>query len=79
MSRRMRQRYRRAHALHLTAEGRRMLETATHIAGSYEEQLCARLSPKERESLLALLRKLAEGQELPVGVHPGLVADPGAR
>jgi DNA-binding MarR family transcriptional regulator len=62
---------RRAHALHLTAKGRRLYDKALEIATSYEEQLCAGLNERERDQLLALLRKLAsEGG--PPGSHPGL-------
>jgi DNA-binding MarR family transcriptional regulator len=66
---------RRAHALHLTAKGHRMLEKATAIATKYEERLCSQLSLEERATLLALLHKLAAAQDLPLGVHPKLVAD----
>ena len=66
---------RRAHALHLTAKGHRMLEKATVLATAYEEKLCADLTSRERETLLDLLRKVAAGQDLPIGVHPKLVAD----
>jgi DNA-binding MarR family transcriptional regulator len=62
---------RRAHALHLTARGRKLYEQAREIATDYEDHLCAALSERERDQLLDLLRKLAsEGG--PPGSHPGL-------
>jgi DNA-binding MarR family transcriptional regulator len=65
---------RRAHALYLTAEGRRLLDEGRRLAMENEQRFCAPLQPAERRQLLELLRRLAADQELPVGVHPGLVA-----
>lgn len=66
---------RRAHAVYLTAAGKQVLEQAFAVATEYEDRLCAGLSAEERATLLALLRKLAADQDLPIGVHPGLVED----
>lgn len=62
---------RRAHALHLTPRGRKVYEQALEIATAYEENLCAGLSQREHDHLLALLRKLASAGG-PPGSHPGL-------
>lgn len=63
---------RRAHALHLTADGCRLLDRALQAAAEHENELCADLDPSERRQLAALLRRLAAGQDLPIGTHPGL-------
>jgi DNA-binding MarR family transcriptional regulator len=63
---------RRAHALHLTAKGRKLYDKAREIATAYEEQLCGALSPHERDELLCLLHKLATAGGGPAGSHPGL-------
>jgi DNA-binding MarR family transcriptional regulator len=63
---------RRAHALHLTPRGRKLYERALEIATAYEDHLCEGLSEREREALLALLRKLAMTCGAPSGSHPGM-------
>ena len=63
---------RRVNALHLTAAGRRLLQQATKIASTWEDHLCGSLDEGERETLLALLQRLALDLDLPLGVHPGL-------
>ncbi len=63
---------RRAHALFLTAKGRRVYEKALEIATAYEDGLCAGLTDRERDHLLALLRKLASASGHPPGSHPGM-------
>jgi DNA-binding MarR family transcriptional regulator len=61
---------RRVFALHVTPEGERMLgEVAARVARR-EKRLFASLSADERETLAALLRKIAEDQQLEPGVHP---------
>jgi DNA-binding MarR family transcriptional regulator len=65
---------RRAHALRLTGEGRRMLDRLTQVSADHEEQLCAGLTQAERRRLAALLSQVAARQGLPTGVHPA-VAD----
>jgi DNA-binding MarR family transcriptional regulator len=67
---------RRANALHLTAAGKRMLARAKTIAGDWEDRLCAGLNAQERAALLDLLRRVADGHDLPIGVHPGLARPP---
>jgi DNA-binding MarR family transcriptional regulator len=63
---------RRAHALHLTAKGRKLYDKALDIATAYEERITAGLTEREREQLLGLLRKLAVADHSPVGSHPGM-------
>lgn len=49
---------RRAHAVHLTDAGRRVLEQARAAADGVEEGLLAALAPEERATLHALLKRL---------------------
>ena len=72
VERRRNPRDRRAHALHLTAKGRRVYDEALEIATAYEERLCAGLSERERAQLLGLLHKLAAAEHTPAGSHPGM-------
>jgi DNA-binding MarR family transcriptional regulator len=64
---------RRVNTVHLTAEGRRLLDRASVVAGGWERALCAPLTEAERETLLALLQRVAAEQHLPIGVHPTLM------
>jgi DNA-binding MarR family transcriptional regulator len=68
---------RRAYALYLTANGRTTLDRARQVAMENEQRFCAPLEPAEREQLLDFLRRLAAGQGLRSGVHPGLAAPAG--
>jgi DNA-binding MarR family transcriptional regulator len=63
---------RRAHALHLTDEGRHVLREGERRAAEFEERICAGLTGAEREQLLALLQRVAASQGIPVGHHPGM-------
>jgi DNA-binding MarR family transcriptional regulator len=63
---------RRIRALHLTRQGRGLLERAAKIAVDYEGRLCADLASDEREQLIDLLQKLQPGLIELRGVHPGL-------
>jgi DNA-binding MarR family transcriptional regulator len=65
---------RRAHALYLTADGRRLLDRLMQVSAEHEAQLCAGLSDSERRLLITLLSQIAAEQGLPTGVHPGLAA-----
>src|SRR5215471_1233059 len=65
---------RRANALYLTPKGKRVLGDARRLAMDNEREFTAPLKPEEREQLLRLLRRLAAEQDLPIGVHPGLIA-----
>ncbi|HEY0783243.1 MAG TPA: MarR family transcriptional regulator [Thermoanaerobaculia bacterium] len=62
---------RRTHALHLTVGGREMLSTIGRLAREHQDALCAALTAEERETLAALLRRIADQQGLTAGVHPG--------
>jgi len=50
---------RRKHAIHLTAEGRRMLDRAQAVANETAKQILAPLDAGEVQELRRLLRKLA--------------------
>jgi len=63
---------RRTNALFLTEKGRRMLNTIGRIARDHQNSLLSPLSVSERDELTALLRRIAEAQNLTPGVHPGL-------
>lgn len=65
---------RRARALHLTVDGRALLETAYAAAVAFEGDVCAGLKKGEREQLLALLSTVVESLGLPPGVHAANMA-----
>ena len=65
---------RRAHALYLTGDGRRLLDQLMQVSADHEAQLCAGLTQTERHRLLDLLSRVAAEQGLPTGVHPGVAA-----
>ena len=69
---------RRAHAVVLTASGRRLLDQAVQIAIGIEQELCADLQPPQRDDLLRLLARLRTGDREHPGVHPGLSGTPPA-
>jgi DNA-binding MarR family transcriptional regulator len=60
---------RRAHALHLTDQGRDMLARAMTAAVALENELCADLDAPEREQLLDLLLRVAPQLGLRPGTH----------
>ncbi len=62
---------RRNYAISLTDEGRRLLAQLGRVARQHEQAITAALNDNERAQLLTLLRRLAEEQNLPPGVHPG--------
>jgi DNA-binding MarR family transcriptional regulator len=62
---------RRNYAISLTAEGRRALAELAGVAREHELAIAAALDDDERAQLLALLRRLADQQDLSPGVHPG--------
>jgi DNA-binding MarR family transcriptional regulator len=72
IERRRHQADRRAHAIHLVPAARELLAEAQQAAEEYEAELLAPLDGPERETLIALLRCLADHAGLPPGVHPGL-------
>lgn len=64
---------RRIRALHLTAKGRTVLAKGRGIAREHERRMTKGMSAEEHRRLIELLQKMAEGQGLGTGVHPGLV------
>lgn len=65
---------RRARALHLTPEGRQLLDKVMTLSAEHEAQLCKGLTAEERRQLVALLNRLVGAQGIPEGVHPGFAA-----
>ncbi len=61
---------RRAHALHVTADGREVLRRGRELARAAQEDLLAPLSPDERTQLHELLLKLALAEPLPAAPAP---------
>jgi DNA-binding MarR family transcriptional regulator len=62
---------RRNYAISLTEEGRQLLAELGRVAREHELAMTSGLDDDERTQLLALLRRIAEEQQLPAGVHPG--------
>jgi DNA-binding MarR family transcriptional regulator len=62
---------RRIYALHLTARGKNKFEAVGRVALELQDMLCVALNRSERETLAALLSKIAQQQGLTPGVHPG--------
>jgi DNA-binding MarR family transcriptional regulator len=62
---------RRNYAISLTDEGQRALTELAHVARRHELAITAALDEDERAQLVALLRRLAEEQNLTPAVHPG--------
>lgn len=65
---------RRAHALHLTAAGKRLLAKATALAAAFEGELTQDLDEAERAGLIERLDRIAEQLGVPPGVHGSQVA-----
>jgi len=62
---------RRKYALHLTDEGRSILERIGRVAREHQRVLLSALSAGEQQQLAAFLQRIADEQGLPRGVHPG--------
>jgi len=62
---------RRSYALHLTDKGRDTMKAIGRLARDHQDAILASLSSDERDLLASLLRKVADGQRLRPGVHPG--------
>lgn len=60
---------RRTRELHLTADGRELLDRAFAVALDLERKLCAGLDEQEREQLLDLLHRVGAELGLTPGVH----------
>ena len=69
LERRPSPRDRRAHALHLTSSGKRLLAQAIRLAASLEGELTEDLDEAERTQLIALLDRVAARLGVPPGVH----------
>ena len=65
---------RRTRRLHLTRHGGQVLDRATQLGDSWEQQICAGLSSAERDQLLGLLRRIAAN----IGVGQDTLPDRGA-
>lgn len=65
---------RRAHALSLTPEGKKLFDRGFEVAIAIEERLCDGLSGDDKQQLLDLLGRLNPLTDGPEGVHPGLAA-----
>lgn len=74
MERRRNPEDRRNHALHLTAEGGRLLGQMGRAAAAHEDAVCAVLEADERSQLGALLERVAASLGLAAGVHPWFTA-----
>jgi DNA-binding MarR family transcriptional regulator len=61
---------RRARALHVTADGHRMLDQIMEVAAAQEAELSAGLTPGERRTLADGLARVAAAQGLIATVHP---------
>lgn len=69
---------RRAHAVHLLPAGREAIARAAELAEQLNAELLAALEPEDRPRMLAMLQRLAVGNGLTPGVHPGLTLQPGS-
>jgi DNA-binding MarR family transcriptional regulator len=69
LERRPSPRDRRAHALHLTPSGKRLLAKAIGVAAGLEGELTGDLDPAERAQLVELLDRVAVQLGVPTGVH----------
>jgi DNA-binding MarR family transcriptional regulator len=63
---------RRARALFLTSDGRRVLKRAFAVAAEHERLICGDLGAQEREQLLDLLARVGAQLGIPPGVHSGM-------
>jgi DNA-binding MarR family transcriptional regulator len=63
---------RRVRTLHLTSEGRTMVQRLAEISVEHESWLCVGLEVQECQQLTGLLKKVAAGLELSDTVHAGL-------
>jgi DNA-binding MarR family transcriptional regulator len=62
---------RRLYSLHLTRAGEEELTAIRKVAQQHQEALLSALSTEERDTLAALLTRIADQQGLTRGVHPG--------
>jgi DNA-binding MarR family transcriptional regulator len=71
MERRPNPRDRREYSLELSADGKRTLEEIGRVAREHQDALLTALNKAERETLAALLLRIADQQQLTRGIHPG--------
>jgi DNA-binding MarR family transcriptional regulator len=71
VERRRSEKDRRHSELALTKAGVQLLERLSGLAAEHEADLCAALTPNERETLAILCRKIVTQQGLTPDVHPG--------
>ncbi|WP_371780917.1 MarR family winged helix-turn-helix transcriptional regulator [Streptosporangium subroseum] len=76
IERRRNVRDRRNHALHLTAEGTRVMSEMRTLGSAHEAEICAALDNTQRAQLAELLGAIAAQQGLTPGVHPGFRQSP---
>ena len=62
---------RRLYSLHLAKGGEEGLHAIRKVAREHQEALLSALSSQERQTLAALLTRIADQQGLSRGVHPG--------
>jgi DNA-binding MarR family transcriptional regulator len=62
---------RRSHSLRLAKNGEEALERIGKVAREHQDALLSALTKEERDTLAALLLKIADQQGLVRGVHPG--------
>lgn len=62
---------RRQYALYVTPNGKKLMRRISGFASEHEAQLTAALTADERDTLHALLEKVAKEQDLTPHVHPG--------
>lgn len=63
---------RRARALFITPQGRKLIKRAFSVAVEHEQRLTSGLSPEEREQLLELMARVGAEVGIPSGVHAGM-------
>ena len=69
---------RRSRTLHLTAEGRAVLQRATELAMGLEQTICAGFGVDRRTTLLEMLVTVADNLGLVQGLHPGTTSGHGS-
>jgi DNA-binding MarR family transcriptional regulator len=63
---------RRAHALYLTGDGRKLLRRVAEVSKIHEADICAGLDGLQRRQLVDLLVRAAAHHGLPEGAHPAM-------
>ena len=71
VERRRSQEDRRHYALYLTDSGGAFMKKLGAVGAEHEDEICAGLDAAERAQLGELLERIAAGQGLSAGIHPG--------